>query len=443
MTTMKYLKNYAVLTMAVLFISSCGTDSYKTADNGLEYKFYVQNEGDHPQVGDFITLDLYYGTDDTVLFDSKRIPDPLTFPLDSPYFKGDLFDGIMMMSRGDSASFKMSADSFFLVIARATELPAFITPGSQMTFEVKLHDFKTADQKQKEDADALEARRLEAEAEYNTYLQENNITVEPLESGLIFIEEKKGTGASPKAEDMVTVNLTVKLIDGTKIFSTDDRGEPFEYQYGKNFDTPGLEEGVGMMKKGGKATLIVPQEIAYGAEAKGQMIPAYSTIVYEVELVSMRSKEDFDKEQQAKQKEQQAQENLRKDVEKADRDKYILENGITTQPTATGLYYIETEAGTGKKASAGTTVSVHYTGRLLDGSVFDSSVEKGEPFSFRLGAGLVIKGWDEAIAMMNEGGKATLIIPSDIAYGSRDGGAIPPYSTLVFDVELVSVVDGQ
>jgi FKBP-type peptidyl-prolyl cis-trans isomerase len=157
----------------------------------------------------------------------------------------------------------------------------------------------------------------------------------------------------------------------------------------------------------------------------------------------MRSKESYDKEREALQAEAQTAENQRKDSEKSIRDQYIADNGITAQPTASGLYYIETEKGTGVKAMPGNTVSVHYTGRLLDGTVFDSSIEKGEPFSFRLGVGQVIKGWDEAIALMNEGGKATLIIPSEIAYGARDSGTIPAYATLTFDVELVSVVEAQ
>ncbi len=439
---MKYLKNLAVLAMAVLFMTSCGS-SYKKTETGLEYKFYIQNNGETPNVGDFITIDMFYGTDDTVLFDSKRIPDGLTFPLDSPYYAGDLFEGIMMMSIGDSASFKVSADSFYLIIARAPALPPFITPGEKMTFEVKLKDFKSQEQKEAEDIAALEARKQEAEIELNTYLTENNITTAPLESGLIFIEEVKGSGRQPKTDEMVTIGLVVKLTDGTQIFSTADRGEPFEYQYGQKFDTEGLEEGVGLLRKGGKATLIVPQHIAYGPEAKGQMIPPYSTIIYEVELINMRSKEAYDKEREEIQKQKQAMDEQRKVNEKADRDKYLSDNGISVSPTASGLYYIETEKGTGAKAVAGNTVQVHYTGRLLDGSVFDSSVERGQPYEFRLGAGMVIKGWDEAIAMMNEGGKATLVIPSDLAYGERVSGSIPPFSTLVFDVELVSVVEAQ
>lgn len=108
--------------------------------------------------------------------------------------------------------------------------------------------------------------------------------------------------------------------------------------------------------------------------------------------------------------------------------------------TASGLEYTEVEAGTGAQAEAGKTVSVHYTGKFQDGNVFDSSVSRGEPITFQLGKGKVIKGWDEGIALMKVGGKAQLIIPPDLAYGERGaGGVIPSNATLVFDVELVDV----
>ncbi len=109
--------------------------------------------------------------------------------------------------------------------------------------------------------------------------------------------------------------------------------------------------------------------------------------------------------------------------------------------TASGLEYIEVLAGTGAQAQRGKTVRVHYTGKLQsDGKVFDSSVTRGQPIEFRLGVGQVIKGWDEGIALMKEGGKAQLVIPPELGYGSRGaGGVIPPNATLIFDVELISV----
>ncbi|HEX7241444.1 MAG TPA: FKBP-type peptidyl-prolyl cis-trans isomerase [Longimicrobiaceae bacterium] len=113
-------------------------------------------------------------------------------------------------------------------------------------------------------------------------------------------------------------------------------------------------------------------------------------------------------------------------------------DGMTTTPS--GLQYRDDQVGTGTEATAGKTVSVHYTGTLTDGKKFDSSRDRGTPFEFPLGAGRVIRGWDEGVAGMKVGGRRTLVIPGDLAYGSRSPGAgIPPNATLVFDVELLGV----
>ena len=116
----------------------------------------------------------------------------------------------------------------------------------------------------------------------------------------------------------------------------------------------------------------------------------------------------------------------------------IMEEETTT--TASGLQIKTLTVGTGEAASAGKIAVVHYTGWLLDGTKFDSSVDRGTPFEFPLGQGRVIKGWDEGVATMNVGGKVELIIPPDLAYGAQGaGGVIPANATLKFEVELLDL----
>ena len=118
-------------------------------------------------------------------------------------------------------------------------------------------------------------------------------------------------------------------------------------------------------------------------------------------------------------------------------DQADQENTITT---ASGLKYTDLQTGEGPEAKAGQTVNVHYTGWLENGTKFDSSLDRKSPFSFALGAGQVIRGWDEGVAGMKVGGKRRLTIPAGLGYGARGaGGVIPPNATLICEVELLGV----
>jgi peptidylprolyl isomerase len=115
-------------------------------------------------------------------------------------------------------------------------------------------------------------------------------------------------------------------------------------------------------------------------------------------------------------------------------------NNMQLKTLPSGLNYVIETEGTGAQAQAGKTVSVHYTGKLLNGTKFDSSVDRGQPIEFPLGVGQVIKGWDEGIALFKVGGKGKLLIPSYLAYGEQGSPpVISPNSVLVFDIELVNV----
>jgi len=127
---------------------------------------------------------------------------------------------------------------------------------------------------------------------------------------------------------------------------------------------------------------------------------------------------------------------LAQETAKAELAKLI--EGFTETPS--GLYYKMNVEGNGVHPEASQTVKVHYTGSLTDGTVFDSSVTRGEPIEFPIGVGRVIPGWDEGIALLSVGGKATLVIPSHLAYGAKGaGGVIPPNATLIFEVELIEI----
>lgn len=423
-----------VLVMVALTSLACSSkfSGFDKTNSGLYYKIYsVSDDTAKAKTGDFISLDMKYATEsDSVLFDSKTGMGgkPIRFQLPPSDFHGDLYEGIRMLSPGDSAEFMINADSLFTLTFKMPKRPEFIDSNAFLKFYVTLHS-----------AESLERMQAKEKELLNRYLESNGITNEPLGSGLYYIESVPGSGNAIDSGNMVIFHFDLHLTDGTKIFSSRERGEPMQFEFGNPFDTPGFDQGIGMMKKGGKSKFIVPSNIAFGAEGRGGIILPYSTLVYDVEVLDVMTKSEFDQMQETKKKQKEMEKMLIKSQEAGKINAYINENNITVKPSASGLYYIETAKGTGAKADPGKKVKVHYTGKLLDGTKFDSSLDRGEPFTFTLGQGQVIRGWDEGIGLMNAGGRAILIIPSSLAYEDREMGVIKPYSTLVFEVELIGV----
>ncbi|MDR1113415.1 MAG: FKBP-type peptidyl-prolyl cis-trans isomerase [Bacteroidales bacterium] len=161
-------------------------------------------------------------------------------------------------------------------------------------------------------------------------------------------------------------------------------------------------------------------------------------IYFDVKMLQVLSKEQFETMQQNRQKQIDAMKEQYRMQEDSLIQLCLKATKITTKPAESGLYIKTLKAGKGDAPKAGQTVAVHYTGKFADGVVFDSSIERGEPYTFTLGQGMVIPGWDEAIATMKMGEKAVLVIPSKLAYGEGNQG-IPPYTPLIFEVELIGI----
>lgn len=441
---MKYRNFLMLLLIVAVAFNMFGCSKhrgFKKTSDGLYYKFHVKGDDTTTlRQGMVLNLKLKYSINDSVLFNSADIPQEFMLPLNEPTYKGDLYSALAMMKPGDSATFITSADSFFLKTIRLPEVPDSAFIGKEIFFDVKIISAKTQEQLEAENKVRMEEAKAAEQTALQNYLKSAKITVAPLTSGLYFIETKKGNSQKPKVGDFGKIHFKVSTIDGNVLYSTYDQGEPMMWESGKDFDNKGVTEALSLLSKGSKASIIVPSSLAFGEQGRGQMIAPYTTLLYDLELVNILTKAQFEKEQAEKERKANELKAKAKKEEMSNLQNYIKSNNITVAPTSSGLYYLEIKKGTGVQATVGKTVKVHYTGTLLNGQKFDSSVDRKEPFEFVLGQQQVIPGWEEGISLMKVGGKAKLIIPSKLGYGENGRmPTIPPSATLIFDVELLEV----
>jgi FKBP-type peptidyl-prolyl cis-trans isomerase len=265
------------------------------------------------------------------------------------------------------------------------------------------------------------------------YLETNNITVEPTASGLYYIPITEGTGISPDLETWIEIHYIGELLDGTVFTTSFEKTAEVNDIYDEAFlygpsrlqlgfiNLPGLNEGIRLMKVGGKAKFILPSSLGMGRSSSGA-VPPYSTLIYTIELL-----EAFD------------------DPEKHEQEKiwaYLKEGSFeNVDSTDSGMYYIREVPGNEALFVDGDTVVVWYTGKFLDGRVFDSNIN-GEAYSFTVPGSYLIDGWREGIKLMRDAEKGTFIIPYYLGYGPEGRYdnygrvVIPPYMTLVFEMEI-------
>ena len=266
--------------------------------------------------------------------------------------------------------------------------------------------------------------------------------------GVMYTIYTHSTAPKIKANDVITINVIQKTDKDSVFFSSYTAGKPIKLQVQPSQTITDLMEVFPLLAPGDSALMKIPSDSVFKGheESRPPFLPKGSNLNFVVKIVNVQSLDDAMAEQKAEMAKMGTD-------EAAAANKYIINNKLAVTTTASGLKYVVTKAGLKPKPLKGDTVYVNYTGKLLNGKVFDSSIQAiatqaglnqpgrtYEPISFPVGTSQVIKGWDEGLLLLHEGSKATFVIPSSLAYGAQGGGdAIPPFSTLVFDVELVKV----
>jgi FKBP-type peptidyl-prolyl cis-trans isomerase len=271
-------KNKLLLLVAIIAFASCAKNPYpgfNKTDDGLYYQFHTSGDGVKPNPTDYALVHLMYSDEAGEIYLDNRGQSPLFLPISEPTYPGDIYDAIKMMSVGDSATFLINMREFFEVTT-GSMLPPEINADGMLTFEIKLLDVKTQQQLIDAEKDQLEA-----------FLLENNISTNPTESGLIYIENNTGRGPLATDGNTVKVHYRGSLLDGTVFDSSFERNEPFEFELGRGMVIKGWDEGIKLMRKGGKARLVIPSSLAYGSFDMGQIRP-FSTLLFDVELVDIQ-----------------------------------------------------------------------------------------------------------------------------------------------------------
>ena len=370
--------------------SETGGDTI-TTESGLQYTQIEPGDGPAPKPGDVVTIHYRANFEDgTELSNSYDSGQPISFALGQSMVIQGWDEGVALMREGEKAQLIVPPA---LAFGESGTGDGVVPPNSTMVFEIELVSIQ---------AGAPEAPSTVDDEDYTT-----------TESGLKYYDFVVGEGAAPETGQIVTVHYTGWLEDGTKFDSSLDRAQPFTFKIGMGQVITGWDEGVATMQVSGKRQLVIPPDLGYGEQGAGTSIPANATLIFEVELISI-------------------QEGSPDNPATVEEEDYVT--------TESGLKYTDFVVGEGASPETGQSVTVHYTGWLEDGTKFDSSLDRGEPFTFQIGMGQVIAGWDEGVSTMKVGGKRQLVIPPDLGYGEQGAGnVIPANATLIFEVELLEV----
>ncbi len=392
---MKGMKpNSVILVVALLgLLAACSLPQrltqpvYTTDSSGIQYRIIQQGSGNKPMINDMVYVHYRLMLEDSTLVDnSYERGEPVSFKMGAGQVIDGWEKGIRLLNEGDRAILIIPPD-----LAYGESAVGDIPANSKLIFDVEV---------------------VKIDPSPKPFDVLDGIEITTTTSGLRYAVIEEGDGMMLISGMRVRIHYNGFFEEDMTIFdSSYQRGEPIDFTLGKGMVIRGWEEGISKLRVGDKARLWIPYELAYGEQGRGPIPPA-TNLIFDVEVI---------------------------DAEEVKRPEPFNMAGKDTLETETGLRYIIVNEGTGELPEEGQVVIVHYTGFLMNGNIFDSSVERGQPFRFIIDRRQVIAGWDEGVALMKPGARYRFIIPPDLAYGERAMGPIPSNATLIFDVELLSV----
>ncbi len=431
----------AIAAFLLLFVvASCNNESsiydgFKKMENGAYMKFYSKGNSEvMPRLKDEATFEMAQYFNDSLLFTTAG-DEPMRLILTEADFTGDVVDGLLMMHVGDSARLAVSADSVFTIMFQMEEIPEEYA-GKPIYYDLKLLSVKPFETLEAERNKLLDSLKREEEA-FLTPLRDdlnNKVT----ESGIIVLE-KTGKGKVATLGDYVNFDFTMCNPKGDTIMNSFGV-ETVEMQYGEEFICEGFNEALGMVPEGGTMRFVIPSTMAFDSTGYEAYILPYTPLVVVLTMNDVMDKATYEKQQEAKAAEKEAEKQRLMALENKVLADYIKANGIAETPTESGLYILPQVAGEGNVAQWGDEVAVHYVLKNLKGEQIESSYDYERPMYFKIGGGEMIPAIEEAVMTMAPGAKVTLITPSNLAFGEFDWGEIlPPYSPLLIELELVEI----
>lgn len=429
---------FALVCLSAMVLFTACTQKYpgyKKTQSGLYYKFHHRDaSATQPQLTDFMRVEMKCYLHDSLYYDWQGTQHEVYTQLQEPIFAGDLQEAYAMMHVGDSASFYVKADSIAALYYEQDPNAVGLAPEDYFRYEVKLVDVKTAEEFQASIEKMKEAMKMESRKALEDYVANNNVNVTPESSGVYIIPLEKGKGRCPVKGEKVELDFSATLLNGQPVGSTFDSPEKFSFVLGEGYTIPGWEVIVPKMHLGERVKAIIPFDMAYGEHSVGE-IPAYANLVYDIKLLKITTAAELQAEAE------KAMKALREESERAFFE-YLKANNITDF-TASGLFYAKSEVTEGAQPQKGQTARIKFDASYLDGKPLGDSEQLGGQYDLVYGEGKVLKGLEEGVGLMRVGEKARFVLPYTLAYGANPYGNIPAYSNLVFDVELLDVIDNN